>query len=108
MVMCVPSPHKPHRRPLILFWVLGTLLVILGATACAQQAKIDVLRIGTSGTLAAEEEGAKEEGALESLRSFIQTETGLDNEIIRQKDWRELADKLAGKQLHLGVFQGYE
>jgi len=73
----------------------------------AQQAKIEVLRVGTSGTLSSETD-TKEKSALDTLRSFIKTETGLNNEIIRQKDWHELADKMAGGTLHLGVFQGYE
>jgi ABC-type phosphate/phosphonate transport system substrate-binding protein len=76
--------------------------------AHARQSKIDVLRIGTSGTLAAENESAKEKAALDTLKVFIKDETGLDNEILRQKDWQELTDKLGKTQLHLGVFQGYE
>jgi ABC-type phosphate/phosphonate transport system substrate-binding protein len=83
----------------------GVLLAIPRSAANAQ-AKIDFLRIGTSGALTAK--GGDEKGALETLHEFIQTETGLNNEILRQKDWRELADKMASGQLQLGVFQGYE
>jgi ABC-type phosphate/phosphonate transport system substrate-binding protein len=82
------------------------LLAFSVAAAHVPQAKIDVLRIGNSGTLGAE--GGDEKGSEETLKDFIKTETGLNNEIIRQKDWRELADKMASGQLHLGVFQGYE
>ncbi|HLJ95647.1 MAG TPA: PhnD/SsuA/transferrin family substrate-binding protein [Gemmataceae bacterium] len=70
--------------------------------------KIDVLRIGTSGSLALNASGTKEETALDALKSFIKTETGFDNEIIQQKDYEELLHKLVNGQLHLGVFQGYE
>jgi ABC-type phosphate/phosphonate transport system substrate-binding protein len=88
---------------------LLVLLFGLEPRAIGQQAKkIDALRIGTSGGLAINESGAKEEEARETLKTFIKDETGFDNEIIPQKDWRELADKLANKELNLGVFQGYE
>jgi len=42
------------------------------------------------------------------LKVFIKEETGLDNDIIRQKNWRELADKMAKRKLHVGVFHGDE
>jgi ABC-type phosphate/phosphonate transport system substrate-binding protein len=96
-----------HRVPILLAWALALLAVPL-AVVSGQQGNVDVLRIGTSGSLAAGGSSSREKGALESLRSFIKDETGLDNEIVRQKDWRELTDKMAKKQLHLGVFQGYE
>jgi phosphonate transport system substrate-binding protein len=88
------------------------LLALLVAFAIlevpAEPGKIDVLRIGTSGTLSEEKSGPKEKSAMETLKRFIKDETGLDNEILRQNDWRELTDKLAKGQLHLGVYQGYE
>jgi ABC-type phosphate/phosphonate transport system substrate-binding protein len=77
------------------------------ALAEAAPAKIDVLHVGTSGTLTGEH-SSREKGALESLKSFIKEVTELDNDITRQKDWRELTDKMAKGQLHIGVFQGYE
>ena len=83
-------------------------LAIAGLAAEAGQGKIDVLRIGTSGTLSEEVSGAKEKSAMETLKRFIKDETGLENEILRQKDWRELTDKLSKGQVHLGVYQGYE
>jgi ABC-type phosphate/phosphonate transport system substrate-binding protein len=92
-------------------WVLGacalTAFLVLPAAVVIGQQKVDVLRIGTSGTLTAEGE-SKEKQSVESLKSFIKDETGLNNEILRQKNWRELADKMAKGQLQLGVFQGYE
>jgi len=85
------------------------MLALAGALAVpAEQGKIDVLRIGTSGTLSEEVSGPKEKSAMETLKRFIKDQTGLDNEILRQKDWRELTDKLAKGQMHLGVYQGYE
>jgi ABC-type phosphate/phosphonate transport system substrate-binding protein len=109
MVLPVPSSRELRPRSILLAWVLVTLLGVPGTPAGGQPAKkIDVLRIGTSGQLALDESGGQEKGALETLRSFVKSETGFDNEILHQKDWRELTAKLAGGQVHLGVFQGYE
>jgi ABC-type phosphate/phosphonate transport system substrate-binding protein len=92
-------------------WVPGACalaaLLVLPAPVVVGQQKLDVLRIGTSGTLTAEGQ-SKEKQSVESLKSFIKDETGMSNEILRQKNWRELADKMAKGQLQLGVFQGYE
>jgi len=86
--------------------------MLLGAfcvPASGQQAKkIDVLRIGTSGSLALNASGTKEQTALEALQSFIRTETGFDNEIIQEKNYEELIQKMGKGELHLGVFQGFE
>jgi ABC-type phosphate/phosphonate transport system substrate-binding protein len=90
---------------LLVALVLGALS---GRAVQGQQAKIDVLHVGTSGTLTGDPSGSREKTALETLQSFIKEETGLDNDILRQKSWRELADKMSKQQLHLGVFQGYE
>jgi ABC-type phosphate/phosphonate transport system substrate-binding protein len=88
-------------------WTLLLCVALAAATSRGQDAPSNVLRIGTSGTLSAEA-AAKEKSNLQTLRSFIKDETGFQSEITRQKDWRELADKMAKKQLQLGVFQGYE
>ncbi len=86
-----------------------TALLATPVAATAQQAKLDVLRIGSSSTLTGEAAGgAREKSGMDTLKSFIKEETGLDNEIVRQKDWQELAEQLAQKKLQLGVFQGYE
>jgi ABC-type phosphate/phosphonate transport system substrate-binding protein len=104
-----PSSRRPCRRAILLAVALVGLVALPGVMVNGQQAKVDVLRIGTSGTLTAEKEsGGKEKGALETLKGFIKEETGLNNTIERQKDWRELTDKMAKGQLQLGVFQGYE
>jgi ABC-type phosphate/phosphonate transport system substrate-binding protein len=96
--------------PSYLFWTLAAsaTLTLLAKDASAADQKSDVLRIGTSGQLTGRAAGPKEKAGLESLHKYIKEEDGLDNEIIRQKDWRELADKLVKGQLQLGVFQGYE
>src|SRR5439155_17447571 len=52
--------------------------------------------------------GTKEQTAIETLQGFIKTETGFDNDIVRQKDYQELARKMAKGELQLGVFQGFE
>ncbi len=79
-----------------------------GAGARDQQSKIDVLRIGASGTFSTQGGAANEKSSLETLRSFIKDETGLDNEIVREKHWRDLLAKMAKGQEQVGVFQGYE
>src|SRR6266566_9766168 len=98
------------RRSLVL--LTGGLVAVVGAVggpASAQQATArGDLRIGTSGAIAEEKPGGNTKGAIETLRDFIKEETGFNNEIDRQKDWRELADKMAKKQLDIGVFQGFE
>jgi ABC-type phosphate/phosphonate transport system substrate-binding protein len=71
-----------------------------------QQGKIDLLRIGTTGTLTPV--GGNEKEALQSLQSFIKDETGFANEIDRQKDWQELGEKMVKGQMQIGVFTGYE
>jgi ABC-type phosphate/phosphonate transport system substrate-binding protein len=68
----------------------------------------ELLRIGSSGALTAGMDPAKEKGAIESLQDFIKDETGMKNEIIKVKNWRELGDKLEKGAFHFGVFPGYE
>src|SRR5438874_12177600 len=109
MVPSLPFSPRPSSRTILLAVLLGVLGVVLAIPAAGQQGnKIDVLHIGTSGTLALDESGGKQATAQDTLQSFIRSETGFENDIIAQKDWAELADKMANGQLHLGVFQGYE
>lgn len=88
---------------------LVPLVVVLGltvlGTSLGQPAKVDVLHIGTSGTLTS---AKQEKSALDLLQGFVKDETGFNNDILRQKNWSELADKVASGQLQLGVFQGYD
>ncbi len=99
------APHLLPRGFVPPACALAALLLVWVGAGAGRQAKVDVLRIGTSGGLATEK---KEASALETLKAFIKEETGMDNEILRQKDWRELVDRLAKGELHLGVLQGYE
>jgi len=92
----------------LLVCALPLLLALSGPAADRKGAKTEDLHIGTSGTLASDAPGGKEKAALETLQSFIKEETGLNNDIVREKSWGELADKMAKKQFSLGVFQGYE
>jgi ABC-type phosphate/phosphonate transport system substrate-binding protein len=98
----------PRQRVALPAFVLATLLVLPAATSRGQQARLDVLRIGTSGNMTGGNSGAREKAGLDTLHSFIKDETGLNNEIVRQKAWRELAGKMAKGEPQLGVFQGYE
>jgi ABC-type phosphate/phosphonate transport system substrate-binding protein len=107
-MVSVATPSRKRRWAAV--GAVGTLAAVLAlasTTAGARQAKIDVLHIGSSGSLASEKDN-KEKAALESLRDFIKEETGFTNDITKQKDWVELADKMTKGQLHIGVFQGYE
>jgi ABC-type phosphate/phosphonate transport system substrate-binding protein len=107
MMTLVRSPQTLRANLVLLSWALGGLLVVPAAAVNAQPAPVDVLRIGSTGSLGSLDP-EKEKGALETLKDFIKSETGFDNVIDRFPDWREVADKLAQKQLHLGVFAGYE
>jgi ABC-type phosphate/phosphonate transport system substrate-binding protein len=82
--------------------------MIPAENAPGQSGKLTVLRVGSTGNLTGKTDSSQEKAGAETLRSFIKEETGLDNEIIGQQPWREVADKLAKGQIDLGVFQGYE
>lgn len=73
----------------------------------AHQGKDSILHIGSSGSLTSSS-NVKEEDALETLRSFIKEETGMENQIVKEKNWQEVTDKLAKNELQIGVYQGYE
>jgi ABC-type phosphate/phosphonate transport system substrate-binding protein len=92
--------------------VLGSVLAVFAISEAAHpgQAKsIDVLKIGVAGNMTADGvDKKKDEGAQTTLRDFIKEETGLKNEIVKEKDWETLLTKMASGELHIGVFQGYE
>jgi len=87
--------------------VLACLWLSSAAPVGGQQ-KPSVLRIGTSNNMTGDKSGKKEESALVTLKDFIKEETGFSNTIEQQKDWRQLAERMAKGELHLGAFQGYE
>lgn len=110
MVRSSFCPHGIDRNSAILAWILALFLSLPGTPAHAQQAgKLDFLHIGTSGSLALSAgSGTKEQTAIETLESFIKSETGFNSDIVRQANYEELSKKMAKGQLQLGVFQGFE
>jgi ABC-type phosphate/phosphonate transport system substrate-binding protein len=89
----------------------GAVIVLFlrtGPAADARQGKLAILKVGASSATSKVADRKKEEAAMQTLRSFIKEETGLDNQIIRQKDWLEVAENLAKGQLQLGAFEGFE
>lgn len=82
-------------------------LVAVAAWATAEN-QARPLRIGSSGGMGPSETGAKEKAGMETLRSFIKEETGLENEITRESDWRELVANMNDGKVQLGVFPGHE
>jgi len=93
---------------ILLVCALTTLLSIPIAQVDGKPTKPNVLLIGTGGRMGPKQDAAKEKAATETLRAFIKDETGMDDEILQQKDWRELADKMSTGKLQVGVYQGEE
>jgi len=100
--------QQPRPQAVLAALTLTALLVGPTGAVHGQQPKLDALRIGTSGTVTGQAGSPREKAGLEMLKSFIKEETGLESEIVPQNSWRELTEKMANRQLHLGVFQGYE
>jgi ABC-type phosphate/phosphonate transport system substrate-binding protein len=97
----------PHYGGAIL--VALAVLALSAAPDRAGDPKGDVLHIGASGTLTKENGNGREKANLETLRSFIKDETGLDNDITTEKDgWQAVLKKMEKGDYQLGVFQGYE
>src|SRR5436305_10657843 len=93
-------PILPPRWA-VLAGALAAVVAIASTTVSGARDPVSVLRIGTSGALIAA--GKQEATALATLQNFVKTETGLNNEIVRQKDWQQLAEKMAAKEIHIGV-----
>lgn len=110
MIISSFSTYRVGRTRQPSAWIVAVVLTIVTAPAHGQQArKIQFLHIGTSGTLALNAaSGTKEQTAIEALQSFIKSETGFDNDIVRQKNYAELLKNMASGHLQVGVFQGYE
>jgi ABC-type phosphate/phosphonate transport system substrate-binding protein len=88
--------------------VMLCALVAMDSPGLQQAQQPQLLRIGTSGSLALNSGNVSEQAAIDTLKSFIKDETGFDNEILKQNSWRDLAEKMRAGQLDLGVFQGCE
>jgi ABC-type phosphate/phosphonate transport system substrate-binding protein len=67
-----------------------------------------VLLVGSSGATTDPAARRREEVSRPTLQRFIKEETGMTSKVSHQKDWRDLADRLAAGTTHLGVFGGYE
>jgi ABC-type phosphate/phosphonate transport system substrate-binding protein len=105
------SNSAPRLSGVELLRGAGAIVVLFGITFSSiqgQQNKPDIIRIGVTQVGPGSKDKKKEDAALESLRTFIQEETGFKNEIFQLKDWRELAARMAKKDIHLGAFQGAE
>jgi ABC-type phosphate/phosphonate transport system substrate-binding protein len=92
----------PGRAGLVL-----TLLLPL-APAAHGQSRVNVLHIGATGTLTGRADSPMERAGVDTLRVFIKEETGFDSEIAGQLKWDDLAARLAKRQVHVAVFQGFE
>jgi ABC-type phosphate/phosphonate transport system substrate-binding protein len=109
----MPPPNARFRKPqfglMLAVWTVGGLCLVGSPLVLGYQNPPNVLRIGSSSSLAPQNsDKMKDEAGVATLKDFIKEETGFNNEIVQEKDWRELADKMAKGQVHLGVFQGYE
>lgn len=108
MISCATRLRRFIWQPVAAAGATIALLLGLSTWGDARPLPLDTLRIGTTGSLAASAGKDREETALDTLRDFIKSETGFNNEILRQKGWFPTADGVVRGQLHLGFFQGYE
>jgi ABC-type phosphate/phosphonate transport system substrate-binding protein len=102
------TARQGNQRAVFLAFLVAALLATQGAAARGQQAGVDLLRIGASGTFTGKADDPKEEAGTKTLRRFIKSETGLNSDIKGQIPWQTLADRMSKGELHLGFFQGYE
>jgi ABC-type phosphate/phosphonate transport system substrate-binding protein len=107
--MAGPSVTSPTccQRGILVGAFLATFAALIGGSVSAHN-KVETLRVGTSGSLFSDKAKNKDKAALESLQSFIKTETGLNNEILKAGNWEQLAKEMTDGKVELGVFQGYE
>jgi ABC-type phosphate/phosphonate transport system substrate-binding protein len=108
MFSLTSTTRQFEQRPLFHAFAVAALLTIAGTTANGQQARLEMLRIGASGTLTGNADDPREKAGLKTLRRFIRDETGLNSEIIGQLNWETLAERMAKGELHLAFFQGFE
>jgi ABC-type phosphate/phosphonate transport system substrate-binding protein len=91
-----------------IFTTAAGMAALLVSSFTLAQEKPKVLEIGSSGTTAINASNVSEDAAIDTLKSFVKSETGFDNDIKKLKDWNDLCDKMAHGQYQLGEFQGYE
>jgi ABC-type phosphate/phosphonate transport system substrate-binding protein len=99
---------RPGRQALLALLILAACLMLLPGSLPAREDSSKLLLIGTSESLSAGETPAAAQAGLKMLTTFIKYETGRDNKILAQKNWRILARKLEDGKLELGVFPGDE
>ena len=92
MTRFYPTFGQPRRRFVSHALVLSALLGVAAVVAHGRSEKSNVLRIGLSGPLGSDTEGPKAKAAAAMLQAFIKGETGMNDEIVCQKNWRDLAD----------------
>jgi len=97
-----------HPVALLLPLTVAAALAIPDTSVHGQPARLRLLRVGATGTLTGKGDSGEEEAGVELLRAFLKDETGLNNEIAKEKDWQVLLAMLAKGQVHVVVFQGYE
>lgn len=93
--------------PLLAFTIAGLLAIPDTALRGAPE-RIQLLRVGATGTLTGKGDSSDEEAGVDLMRAYLKEETGLNNEIAKEKDWQVLLAMLAKGQVHVVVFQGYE
>jgi ABC-type phosphate/phosphonate transport system substrate-binding protein len=102
-------PSLSNKRSPQILLLIGTLAAVPALLVYGQQPKAPgLLHIGASQSLATGNSRAQEETAMASLRTYIKDQTGLNNEIQRDLNWRTMAKKMADGQVQIGVFEGYE
>src|SRR5262249_48037892 len=90
MTMISRTPPRPRKQLFQTIFALAIVLALPCTPARAQPAKIDVLRIGSTGSLTGDADSSREKAGTETLRSFIRDETGLKNEVLPRKNWQDL------------------
>ena len=90
-------------------FVVSAGVLLLGLTPVeSHQRKDNILHIGSSSSMTSSSSNVKEDDALETLRTVIKDETGMENKIVNEKNWQAVVDKLVKQELQIGVLQGYE
>jgi ABC-type phosphate/phosphonate transport system substrate-binding protein len=108
MVACENPGRRTCHRLVTVSVFLTVLLILVQARAGQPDAVPEMVRIGVSAAVMECAAGAGSKAARATMCALIKDETGLNNEILPQKGWRELVKKMASGEIEVGVFQGYE